>query len=145
MKGATDGGAHIEGMRTGRMKAGFCQLRADGCQGYSRPLERHHEKYRPERCIYVCHHCHHLLHFRPYFLTAQQKEKLLMVRHTPGQWLKISEKPRVKEQLLRCYIAPGRRPAQLAIRRELKADLKEQNRPSPRQKKQLHDIIRRNN
>jgi hypothetical protein len=120
MKGTTDGGRHIEGMRTSRMKSGHCQLRATGCQGYCKVLERHHEKYRPESVIYVCHHCHHLLHFRPYHLTGQQKEKLLQVRHGPVLWASYSRRPRVKEKLLRAYIAPGRRKPQLEVRREVR-------------------------
>ena len=71
MRGATDGGKHIEGMRTSNMKSGYCQLKATGCEGYVQHLERHHEKYLPERTILVCHHCHHLLHFRPYHLTER--------------------------------------------------------------------------
>ena len=120
MKGSTDGGKHIEAMRTGRMKMGRCELRATGCRSGLDRLEKHHEKYRPERCIYVCHHCHHLLHFRPWQLTDAQKKQLLAVRHGAPMMRAFSGKPRVLETMLKQYVAPGRRPAQLVVRRKVR-------------------------
>lgn len=120
MQGASDGGKYIEALRTEHMKPGRCELRATGCEGYSKRLERHHEKYSPERCIYVCHHCHHLLHFRPYQLTEQQKKKLLETRHGSKQWSAFTRKPNLMHKLVRNYVAPGRRPAQLILRRKLR-------------------------
>ena len=116
MQGATDGGKHIEGMRTGRMKSGYCELKATGCQGFCKVLEKCHEKYRPERFYYGCHHCHHLTHFRPWLLTERQKEFLLQVRLGPRQWLAYSKKPMMREKLIGDYVAPGRRKAQLVVR-----------------------------
>ncbi len=120
MQGATDGGKHIEAMRTEHMKRGFCQIKATGCTGFCEVLERCHEKYKPERFLYACHHCHHLTHFRPWLLTDKQKEMLLQVRHGPKMWLALSKKPRVKALLLKNYIAPGRRKAQLEVRRRVR-------------------------
>lgn len=120
MIGSTDGGKHIEAMRTEHMKRGHCQLKATGCQGFVELLEKHHESYNPERFLYACHHCHHCAHFRPWQLTDQQKELLLQVRHGPRQWLALSKKPRVKALLLRNYVAPGRRKAQLEVRRRVR-------------------------
>ncbi len=120
MQGATDGGKHIEAMRTEHMKSGFCRLKATGCQGFCKVLEKHHESYKPERTIYLCHHCHHLVHFRPYQLTDQQKGKLLCLRHGPSLWLAFSKKPRVAEMMRKNYVAPGRRKAQLEIRRRVR-------------------------
>ena len=120
MKGATDGGKHIEGMRTEHMKKGFCQLKATGCQGFCEVLEKHHESYKPERFLYCCHHCHHCAHFRPWQLTDVQKEVLLCIRHGPKMWLALSRKPRVKALLLKNYVAPGRRKAQLGVRRKVR-------------------------
>lgn len=120
MQGFTDGGKHIEAMRTGRMKRGYCQLKATGCTGFCEVLERHHEKYSLERTIYLCHHCHHLAHFRPWQLTDGQKEQLLQVRHGAQRWLALSKKPRVKALLLKNYVAPGRRKAQLGVRKRVR-------------------------
>ena len=112
MIGSTDGGKHIEGMRTGRMKNGNCSL----CGKYSAPLERHHEKYKPERCIYLCHHCHHRAHFRPYHLTDREKDKLLAVRYGASQWIAIRRKKNLYQRVMANYVAPGRRAAQNAVR-----------------------------
>ena len=120
MIGSTDNGKHIEGMRTEHMKSGPCQLRATGCQGNVKVLEKCHEKYKPERFYYGCHHCHHLTHFRPWQLTDRQKEFLLQVRHGPKMWLALSRKPRVKAMMIKSYVAPGRRKAQLEVRRRLR-------------------------
>ena len=120
MQGASDGGKHIEGMRTGKMKFGYCELKSNGCLGFCKVLERHHEKYRPERCIYLCHKCHHKVHFRPYQLTDREKNRLLEVRHGSKQWSAFTRKPNLMYRLLKNYIGPGRRPAQNKVRKELK-------------------------
>jgi len=120
MKGATDNGKHIEGMRTGRMKRGFCELKATGCEGFTEHLERHHESYRPERFIYTCHHCHNTAHFKPWLLTRQQKIKLLRVRLGDVAWGALQGRPRVVEQMLKRYVAPGRRPTQMKVRAEVR-------------------------
>jgi hypothetical protein len=125
MRGAWDGGAHIEGMRTEHMKSGNCQLHAEGCEGFSRRLEFHHESYAPERGLHVCHHCHHVLHFRPYDLTREQKVKLLSMRHEPARFAMILERQELVEAMIREYVAPGRRPAQLAVRRRVKREVRE--------------------
>lgn len=124
LKGSSDGGAHIEGMRQSGMTPGGCELRATGCTGFSRLREFHHESYRPERGIYVCHHCHHLTHFRPWSLTRLQKMKLLMARHGDVGWGAFQKKPKLIEGMLQRYVAPGRRPAQLKVRKEVRRRLK---------------------
>ena len=117
MHGATDGGAYIEALRTEHMKSGSCEL----CGAFSQPLERHHEKYSPERCIFLCHACHHRAHFRPYHLTDAEKVKLLETRHGSHQWQAFERKPHLAQLLVKEYIAPGRRDAQLAVRRAIKS------------------------
>lgn len=125
MKGATDGGKHIEGMRQSGMKAGRCELQATGCEHYSMHLEFHHEKYKPERGIYVCHHCHHLAHFRPWSLTIHQKNILIRARHGDVAWGALQRRPRVVEMMRKNYVAPGRRPAQMKVRAEVRRRAKE--------------------
>jgi len=116
MKGATDGGAHIEAMRTEHMRRGRCAL----CGKLVEHLERHHEKYRPEHVISLCHHCHHRVHFRPYHLSDEEKEKLLRCRYGDEQYRAFALKPRVFAMLKKRYVAPGRRPAQLEVRRKVR-------------------------
>jgi len=119
MEGATDGGAYIEALRSDRMKAGHCELQADGCQRFARHLEFHHVSYSPERGLHLCHHCHHLVHFMPWLLTDRQKDVMLAMKHGPVQWLEIIKKPETLAGLRKNFIAPGRRPAQLALRQRL--------------------------
>jgi hypothetical protein len=116
MQGATDGGKHIEAMRTGHMRRGRCAL----CRSFVEHLEGHHEKYRPERKIYLCHFCHHRVHFRPYHLSDREKEQLLRCRHGDEKFYAFRGKPRVMALMRKTYIAPGRRPAQLELRKKLK-------------------------
>lgn len=118
MQGATDGGKHIEALRTEHMSCGPCQL----CRKWQDHLERHHESYNPERVIFLCHHCHHRAHFRPYHLSDKEKEKLLQVRHGPLQWTKFAAKQRLREKLINDYIAPGRRSAQLGVRQKMRQE-----------------------
>ena len=116
MKGATDGGRHIEALRTSRMRKGRCKLCGRGTQ----LLERHHESYRPEHVIELCHDCHHRVHFRPYHLNDNEKEKLLRCRHGDEEYRALAAKPRLFTLLKRRYVAPGRRPAQLEVRRKVR-------------------------
>jgi hypothetical protein len=133
MRGATDGGAHIEAMRTGRMRRGRCQLCGHGTER----LERHHELYRPEHVIDLCHACHHRVHFRPYHLNDREKEKLLRCRHGDEKYRALAAKPRVFEMLKRRYVAPGRRPAQLEVRRRVRELAGSASRETPGKRKRL--------
>ena len=99
---------YIERLRTEHMKKGKCEI----CKNWADPLERHHESYNPERTIFLCHKCHWKCHFMPYNLTDKAKEKLLRVRHGFGITL--------TEDMIKKYIAPGRRPSQLRVRKEVK-------------------------
>ena len=99
---------YLERLRTGNMKSGYCDM----CKTRVSVLERHHESYKPERTIFLCHKCHHKTHFLPWQLTAQAKEKLLQVRHGFGTT--------VTEEMKENYVPPGRRPAQLKLRKKLK-------------------------
>jgi len=120
MKGATDGGAHIEAMRTGRMRKGRCSF-SPGCKCQGRVLlEFHHESYNPERGLPLSHHCHHRVHFRPWNLSDREKEMLLRTRYGPSKWPAMARRPALVERLRRAYVAPGRRQAQLEVRREVK-------------------------
>lgn len=105
---------YVERLRTEHMKAGRCEL----CGDMQKVLERHHEKYQPERCIFLCHDCHHRTHFRPYHLSEREKVKLLETRHGSTQWSAFTRKPNLMQKLVQGYIAPGRREAQLAVRKE---------------------------
>jgi len=66
----------IEQMRRKAMKSGNCAL----CGKHSDSLEFHHENYNPERGVYICHDCHHKIHFNHYNLTNQQTKKLILTR-----------------------------------------------------------------
>lgn len=125
MIGANDGGKYIEALRTEHMKKGMCGLRATGCEGYSERLEFHHESYNPERGIYVCHHCHHLAHFRPYHLTGRQKEKLLRVRYGDRRFYDLAAKKGWLEKARIGFVPPGRRPAQMKVRAEVRRRARE--------------------
>jgi len=114
MQGATDDGKHIEAMRQGHMRRGRCSL----CNKYVDHLEGHHELYRPEHKIPLCHHCHHRVHFRPYHLSDREKEKLLRCRLGDERYKAYRLKPRLWGMRLKKYVAPGRRPAQMKVRRE---------------------------
>ena len=94
------------------MRSGFCEL----CGRRVDKLERHHESYRPERTIYICHRCHHKLHFLPWQLTDAQKEKLLRTRH--------GFKKTITEKMKKEYVPPGRRAAQLEVRKKIKKTTK---------------------
>jgi len=99
---------YLEKLRTSRMKSGHCAL----CGKHVDVLERHHESYRPEKTIDICHHCHHKLHFLPWELPDNHKEKLLKVR--------FGNEREITESMLNSYVAPGRRPAQLEVREKVK-------------------------
>ena len=116
MAGATDGGKHIEAMRTSHMKRGRCAL----CKKWNSTLEGHHEKYRPERKIYLCHNCHHRVHFRPYHLSDRDKDELLKTRHGDPEFYAFKKRPGAMALMRKTYIAPGRRDAQLKLRAEMK-------------------------
>jgi len=103
---------YLEKLRTENMKKGFCQL----CGSSQKILERHHEKYEPERTIFICHKCHHKLHFLPNQLPERHKEKLLQVR--------LQTNSPIPKSMIHSYLAPGRRDAQLALRRHLKESQK---------------------
>ena len=120
MIGATDGGAYIEALRTGRMKPGRCEIQADGCEGCVKHLEFHHENYDPARGLWGCHHCHNLAHFRPWLLTREQKIRLLAVRFGPLAWGAMQKSPALVDRLVLAYVAPGRRKAQLEVRAKVK-------------------------
>jgi hypothetical protein len=120
MQGATDGGKHIEAMRTEHMKRGQCPFwRYCGNSGKVL-LEFHHESYHPERGIRVCHRCHHRIHFRPYNLSDAEKEILLRKRHGDEKFWALKRFPRRMALMRKLYVAPGRRPAQVAVRREVR-------------------------
>jgi hypothetical protein len=120
MKGATDGGAHIEAMRTEHMRRGRCAFWKYCGNSGKVLLEFHHELYRPEHGIYLCHKCHHRVHFRPYNLSDREKEILLHCRIGDEKYKALCRKPRLFEMLKRRYVAPGRRPAQLEVRRKVR-------------------------
>lgn len=106
---------YLERLRTEHMKTGKCDL----CGKYQKKLERHHESYSPERTIQLCHKCHWRAHFQPIFLTEKHKEKLLRVRHGFGTT--------ITEDMIRAYIGPGRRPAQLAVKKEHREKIEKEN------------------
>jgi hypothetical protein len=112
--------SHIEALRTQSRKA----LRVHGRCRLSGPhggrIEEHHEKYDPERKIIACHKCHHRAHFRPWELQPRDKEKLLLTRHGAVEYNKLQAVPAQLEEAKKKYVAPGRRPAQLEVRREVR-------------------------
>lgn len=120
MKGSWDEGKHIEGMRQSGMTPGGCEIRATGCIGFTKLREFHHECYKPERGLYGCHHCHHLVHFRPWLLTKLQKLKLLRARHGDVGWGALQKRQNVIDGMVKRYVAPGRRPAQMVVRRKVR-------------------------
>lgn len=111
-----DNSNYLEELRTEHMKAGNCEL----CGEFTRKLERHHEQYRPERCTYLCHHCHHKVHFLPWQLTDEQKKKLLEARHGTKQFKALLRKPHLIRLMIKGYVAPGRRRAQLEVRKRVR-------------------------
>ena len=98
---------YIERLRTEHMKGGKCEI----CKKTFPILERHHESYRPEHTIMLCHKCHFKCHFMPYNLTDKIKERLLRVR--------LGFAITITDDMIKKYIAPGRRPAQLKARKEV--------------------------
>lgn len=104
---------YVERLRTDTMKKGRCEL----CNSYEQRLEGHHEKYRPERKIYVCHKCHHKLHFLPWQLPGHYKVKLLQCRHGFGVT--------ITDEMIKAYVAPGRRAAQLRVRMKVREGLRQ--------------------
>jgi len=99
---------YLERLRTEYMTSGRCDM----CGNFSKPLERHHESYKPERTMNLCHKCHFKTHFLPWELTDSAKEKLLRARHGHSKT--------ITEEMKRQYLAPGRRPAQLQLRKKLR-------------------------
>jgi len=67
---------YVERLRRSGMKTGNCEL----CGRFTDALEFHHESYRPERGLYLCHNCHHKAHWYPWKLKEHQKKKLLLIR-----------------------------------------------------------------
>jgi len=67
---------YVEWLRRSGMKTGNCEL----CGRFTDALEFHHESYRPERGLYLCHNCHHKVHWYSYLLTPIQKKRLLTIR-----------------------------------------------------------------
>ena len=103
---------YLEKLRKEKMKGGRCEI----CFVWENNLEAHHENYKPERTIYLCHKCHHKVHFLPWQLTEYTRKKLLKIRH--GYGVTISD------EMARTYIPPGRRPAQLEVRKKTKKEIK---------------------
>ena len=103
---------YLERLRTEHMRGGRCGL----CGRWFKKLARHHESYNPERCIYVCNtgrrNCHWKIHFQPWLLIDRHREKLLRVRH--------GYKKTITKDMIENYVPPGRRPAQLKVRRKIK-------------------------
>lgn len=118
LAGSTDGGAHIMAMQNSNKSTGFCMLCRKACFGSPEKLERHHEKYSPERCIFLCHQCHHRAHFMPWLLPNIHKEKLLRCRHGDAEFSFFEQTPRRLDLMMRQYVAPGRRPAQVEVRKK---------------------------
>jgi len=104
---------YIEKLRTEHMKSGHCEL----CGRWTDILERHHEQYRPERTIYICHNCHHKCHFFPWQLSTQAKEKLLTRRH--------GFKKTITPDMIAEYTAPGRRNALMEVKAKAKQKAKQ--------------------
>ena len=67
---------YVERLRRSGMKSGSCAL----CSKFEDALEYHHESYKPEKGLYLCHHCHHRVHWYPYQLKEHQKKRLLTIR-----------------------------------------------------------------
>jgi len=68
--------AYLDNLRQEHMAKGRCIL----CGKVLPVLERHHEKYDPERTLNICHDCHFRVHFQPWLLTDAQKTTLLRTR-----------------------------------------------------------------
>lgn len=105
---------YVERLRRSAIKPGTCSF----CGSFVEVPEFHHECYRPERGLQLCHKCHHKAHFLPYQLSIQEKEKLLFHRLGPLEFNRRRAKPTDWARELSKYIAPGRRDAQLRMRRE---------------------------
>jgi hypothetical protein len=104
MQGATDGGKYVEAMRTRASLPCHCGL----CGAFTERPEFHHEKYRPERGLFLCHACHHKAHFTPWHLSDAQKEKLLFYRHGAAAFSERRGRPDAWRAELKGYHAPGR-------------------------------------
>ena len=102
--------------RKARRVTGPCRL--SGPHGGR--LEVHHEKYNPERTIVCCHDCHHRAHFRPWELQPRDKERLLLTRLGAPEFNRLRAHPTRFEDAVAHYVAPGRRPAQLEVRRKVR-------------------------
>lgn len=87
-----------------RWKSGSCGL----CNKSVQKLERHHESYRPENCIYLCHECHHRVHFLPWQLDLNQKRKLILTRIGPEGRVQLAKEPKGLDHMAISYKSPTR-------------------------------------
>ena len=87
-----------------KTKTGVCFL----CGKIFQVLERHHESYEPERCVFLCHACHFKIHFQRWLLTYQDKEKLLSARYDVPILTKANEAGMTVEEFINAYAPPTR-------------------------------------
>ena len=114
---------YCEKLRMSAVRPGTCAI----CGSWEQRPEFHHESYRPERGILLCHACHQRAHFRPWQLDTREKEKLLLCRLGAAEYNRLRQDPGVWEREISGYCAPGRRAAQLEVRRQVRASTREQN------------------
>ena len=107
---------YVERLRRSAIRPGVCEF----CGHFEMVPEFHHECYNPERGLLLCHKHHHRVHFLPYQLSVQEKEKLLFYRHGAQEFNKRRANPTAWQRELSKYIAPGRRDAQLRMRRDVR-------------------------
>ena len=87
-----------------KTRGGSCFL----CAKRQDNLERHHEEYYPERCVFLCHECHFRIHFQRWLLTATEKEKLLCTRFDRPLLTVAQEKGISVDSLINGYDPPTR-------------------------------------
>jgi len=66
----------IEQMRRRALKGGPCAT----CGKSEATLEAHHENYRPDSLVWLCHRCHHARHYYPQALPFHARMVLARAR-----------------------------------------------------------------
>ncbi len=97
-------------------RAGYCELRAPGCGGYTTFLEWHHESYEPTPKeakklglgLDTDHACHFTVHFWPSRLTHANKVKLILRRIGEVGRIAAAKGDLDVEALARAYIPPNK-------------------------------------
>lgn len=91
----------IKSFKTG---SGLCFL----CMKNFAVLERHHELYQPERCVFLCHGCHFKIHFQRFNLSHTEKEKLLSARYDTPLDIAAKNKEKTTWDFIDAYAPPTR-------------------------------------